>query len=85
MNEILNELIEGRNIWGTYFLIGIIIAIINGAVRKIEADPLLGLAWILIWPMTPLGALVRLIIYVVMAVRAYQPYRRTKIYFLRKF
>lgn len=84
MNEILNELID-PNFWGTYFLIGIIVCFINGAIRKIEADPLLGFAWIIVWPMTPLGAIIKLIIYLVMAVKAYQPYRRTKIYFLRKF
>ncbi len=35
-----------------YFIIGIIYAIINGAIRKIDTDGdwLLPLAWIIVWP-----------------------------------
>lgn len=35
-----------------YFIIGIIYAIINGAIRKIDTDGdwLLSLAWIIAWP-----------------------------------
>ena len=38
-----------------YLIFGLITAVINGAVRKIEADALLGFAWIIVWPMTPIG------------------------------
>lgn len=85
MSEILSELFEGRNIWGTYFLVGMIVCFINGYVRKIEADPLLGFTWIIAWPMTPLGNLVLLIVNIIRKIRHYQPIRRTKIFILRNF
>lgn len=74
-----------ENIVLTYLLIGIVVALINGAVRKIEADALLGFAWILVWPLTPIGLITTYVIHVIKAVKAYQPCRRTKIYFLKKF
>ncbi len=35
-----------------YFIIGIIYAVINGAIRKVDTDGdwLLPLAWIIVWP-----------------------------------
>jgi hypothetical protein len=74
-----------EQIIGIYVTVGIVVAIINGAIRNIEADALLGFAWIIVWPLTPIGYLARLLIYVHQAVKAYQPYRRTKIYFLKRF
>ncbi len=71
--------IEDFAMW--YFIMGLSNCILNGAFRKIEADALLGLAWILVWPMTPIGAIAQLC----QKIYKYQPLRRTKIYLLRKF
>jgi len=68
-----------------YLAIGMVTALVNGAVRKIEADALLGFVWILCWWMTPLAFIIRFINYVYEAVKAYQPCRRSRLYFLRKF
>ena len=60
-----------------WFVIGILIAIFNGFVRKLEADGLLGFAWILFWPLTPIG-------YIAKGIEKfykYQPIRRLRIYF----
>jgi len=48
-----------------YLIFGIIITVINGAVRKIEADALLGFAWILIWPFTVIILLIDTIRYII--------------------
>jgi hypothetical protein len=71
--------IEDFAMW--YFIIGLSNCILNGAFRKIEADALLGLAWFIVWPLTPIGAIARLGEWLY----NYQPFRRTKIYLLRKF
>ena len=68
-----------------YLVLGVVTAFINGAVRKLEADALLGLVWVVCWWMTPLALLVTLVIHTYRALKAYQPLRRTKIYFLRNF
>lgn len=43
-----------------YFIIGIIYAVINGAIRKIDTDGdwLLPLAWIIVWPISIASLLV---------------------------
>lgn len=74
-----------ENIIGTYLFIGLIVCIINGYFRKMEGDGLLGLVWILAWPMTPLGNLVLLIVNIIRRIRKYQPIRRTKIFILKNF
>lgn len=48
-----------------YLILGILTAFINGAVRKIEADALLGFAWILVWPLTPIGFMAKGISYLI--------------------
>lgn len=68
-----------------YFIIGITTALINGYIRKIETDPLLTLTWVLAWWMTPIALTSVLFVYFYNLIKGYQPYRRAKIYFLRKF
>lgn len=68
-----------------YFILGILVTIYNGAVRKIEADALLGFAWFLVWPLTPIVAIVSAIARFLVMVYNYQIIRRTRIYLLRKF
>lgn len=75
--------IEDFAMW--YFIFGILTTILNGAIRKLEADALLGLAWFLVWPLTPIGAIARLITFAYERIYHYQPIRRTRIYLLRKF
>lgn len=79
--------LSASEFWMWWFLIGFINVLINGFVRKIETDGnwMFVIAWWFIWPMTPVGHFVRLVIYLYLAVKEYQPYRRAKIAFLRKF
>lgn len=75
--------IENLAMW--YFILGFITCIFNGAVRKMEADALLGFVWFLVWPMTLIGYIARLIEWIYIKLKFYQPLRRTRIYLLRKF
>lgn len=75
--------IEDFAMW--YFILGFVNCIFNGAFRKIEADALLGLAWFLVWPMTPIGYIARSLEWGFNKIKFYQPFRRTRIYILRKF
>lgn len=65
-----------------WFIIGIVTAFINGAIRKIDADGgLLVFAWIFFWPLTALSLTIKFVNFLY----NYQPLRRLKIYYLRNF
>jgi ABC-type polysaccharide/polyol phosphate export permease len=68
-----------------YFFSGLVVCVINGAVRKIEADGLLALAWILLWPFTPIGYICRGTEWLYNKIKHYQPLRRLRIFYLRNF
>ena len=67
-----------------YSICGIVVSLINGFVRKIDGDALLGFAWFAFWFVTPLFNLVRLFIFLTRKTKDYQPLRRAKIYMLRR-
>ena len=54
-----------------YFIIGIIYAVINGAIRKIDTDGdwLLPLAWIIVWPIGLASLLVGLVIKLIKTIK----------------
>lgn len=75
--------VENFSMW--YLILGIFTAIINGFVRKMEAEPLLGLTWILAWWMTLIALIVRAVCYLYKSLDNYQVVRRVKIFILRNF
>jgi ABC-type polysaccharide/polyol phosphate export permease len=68
-----------------YFLFGVLICFINGAVRKLEGDALLAFAWFLFWPFTPIGYICRGAETLYNKIKYYQPLRRIRILYLRNF
>jgi len=73
--------------WGSYALIGLVNCLINGFVRKLEThdSPLFGFMWILAWWLTPIGFIAKGVEWVFNKLKAHQPLRRLRIYYLRHF
>jgi hypothetical protein len=69
--------------WGFYFLIGILNWTMNTFIRKIDVggDWLLPLCWFGFWPLTPIIASIRGLVWMY----TFHPIRRLRIYIHKKF
>jgi hypothetical protein len=74
---------ENLAMW--YCIFGVLVVILNGAVRKIETDYLLTLVWFLCWWMTPIALISRWVVELYNSLENYQPIRRLTIYIKRNF
>ncbi len=68
-----------------YFIFGLITTLINGAIRKIEADALLGFVWFLCWWMTPITLILRGLYFLYLKISEYEICEKTKKFILSKF
>lgn len=68
-----------------YSVFGVLVVILNGAVRKLDHDMLLAFAWFVCWWMTPLALFIKLMEKLHSVTETYQPLRRLKIFFNRNF